>query len=93
MIDDFDAEITKLLDPFRRAQELLVTIPGFSEVTARVLVGEIDVYHVLQHAEPYRELGAQHFDQADTDRTLRKLTRRIEGLGFRVTLAPLPEAS
>jgi len=180
MVDKFDAEITSLLDPFREAQQLLVTIPGFSEVTARVLVGEIGVdmsrfptaghlrsyaclcprsdesagkrrstrtrkgaswlrpalvqagwaavrtknsyfqaqfgrlksrmgtkkaivavasslltvvYHVLQRGEPYRELGAQHFDQADADRTLRKLKRRIEGLGFSVTLAPLPEAS
>jgi transposase len=180
MIDEFDAEITKLLDPFRRAQELLVTIPGFSDVTARVVIGEIGVdmsrfptaghlrsyacicprsdesagkrrstrtrkgaswlrpalvqagwaavrtknsyfqaqfgrlksrmgtkkaivavasslltvvYHVLQRGERYRELGAQHFDQADTARALRKLTRRIEGLGFSVTLAPLPEAS
>jgi transposase len=180
MIGEFDGEITKLLDPFRHAEELLVTIPGFSEVTARVILAEIGadmsrfptaahlrsyaclsprndqsagkrrstrtrkgaswlkpaliqagwsavrtknsyfqaqfgrlksragtkkaivgvasslltvVYHVLKRNEPYREVGAQHFDQATTDRTLKKLKRRIEGLGFRVTLSPLPEAS
>jgi len=49
--------------------------------------------HVLQRGEPYRELGSQHFDHADTARTLWKLTRRIEALGYAVALEPVPEAS
>jgi len=51
------------------------------------------VNHVLQRGEPYSELGSQHFDHADTARTRRKLTRRIEALGYAVALEPVPEAS
>jgi len=51
------------------------------------------VYHVLRRGEPYRELGSQHFDHADTARTLRKLTRRIEALGYAAALEPVPDAS
>jgi transposase len=179
-IDEFDAELTAHLSPFLAAQDLLMTIPGFGEVSARAVISEIGVdmsrfptaghlrsygclcprsdesagkrrstrtrkgaqwfrpnmvqvawsavrtknsyfqaqfarlrsrmgskkaiiavasslvtvvYHVLERGQPYRELGSQHFDHADTARTLRKLTRRIEALGYSVALEPLPEAS
>lgn len=43
-------------------------------------------YYVLTRQEPYRELGATYFDQRDRDGVSRRLTRRLERLGYRVTL-------
>jgi transposase len=180
VIKKLDAELTAHLSPFRAAQDLLMTIPGFGEVSARAVISEIGVdmsrfptdahlrswgclcprndesagkrrstrtrkgaqwfrpnmmqvawcavrtkgsyfqaqfgrlksrigtkkaivavaaslttvvYHVLQRGEPYRETGSKYFNQMDTARALRKLTRRIESLGYSVALEPLPEAS
>ncbi len=43
-------------------------------------------YHVIKNGCPYRELGADFFDKRDRDFTARRLTQRIEKLGFAVTL-------
>lgn len=43
-------------------------------------------YYVLTRQEPYRELGATYFDQRDRDGVSRRLRRRLERLGYRVTL-------
>jgi transposase len=43
-------------------------------------------YHVLKHGVEYRELGADYFDTLDPARLKRKLVKRLEGLGFHVTL-------
>jgi transposase len=45
-------------------------------------------YHVLTHREPYRELGVQHFDHRDAAHVQRQLVRRLERLGYAVTLQP-----
>ena len=45
-------------------------------------------YHLLGGAPTYRELGPTYLDTLDTKRTVRTLTRRLERLGFVVTLAP-----
>jgi len=39
----FDGQIAVVLEPFRRATEHLVTIPGVSQLTAQVLVAEIGI--------------------------------------------------
>jgi transposase len=39
----FDAQIAQVLEPFRPAVELLLTIPGVSALTAQVLVAEIGI--------------------------------------------------
>ncbi len=44
---------------------------------------------VLKRKEDYRELGADHFDRIDMNRTRRSLVRRLERLGHKVTLASL----
>jgi transposase len=44
-------------------------------------------YHMLKRKEDYRELGADHFDRIDMNRTRRSLVRRLERLGHKVTLA------
>jgi transposase len=51
------------------------------------------MYFMLQRQQPYRELGAKHFDQISHQKTLRHLTRRIEALGYSVALQPQPKAS
>ena len=50
------------------------------------------IYHILKTGELYRELGADYYQTADPQRTARRLTKRLERLGFTVTLAPAPAA-
>jgi transposase len=40
-VADIDAEVAALLEPFRAQVERLITMPGISEVSARVIVAEI----------------------------------------------------
>jgi transposase len=174
-IATLDAQVETLLAPFRVQADLLVTIPGVSEIVARVLIAEIGVdmsrfptpghllswaglcprldesagkrqstrirpgapwlkptlvqaawaaasvrdsylraqflrlkarrgpkraiiavaasmlkaaYFMLRDATPYHDLGAAYFDQRDRTRALRRLTRRIEALGYRVQVRP-----
>lgn len=44
------------------------------------------VYALLTSGEPFRDLGANYFDRRDAERLSRRLTRRLEGLGYTVTL-------
>ena len=45
------------------------------------------VYHVLRDHKPYRDLGADYFDSLDKERLARQSIRRLEALGFAVTVA------
>ena len=47
------------------------------------------MYHVLRTGRPYAELGADYFDRLDTTRIERHHVRRLEQLGYTVTLTPL----
>jgi transposase len=50
-------------------------------------------YHLIKRHEPYRELGADYFDKRRPEATAKRLTRRLEKLGYLVTLqltAPAP---
>jgi len=51
------------------------------------------IYHVLKHKVPYRELGADYFDKFNVTYIKRHHVRRLESLGFRVTLEPLEAAA
>jgi transposase len=46
------------------------------------------IYHVLQDQRPYTDLGADYFDRLETARNERYHVRRLEQLGYTVTLAP-----
>jgi transposase len=46
------------------------------------------VYHVLRTRKPYTELGVDYLDQLDAARIERHHVRRLEQLGYTVTLAP-----
>jgi transposase len=52
----------------------------------------VTAYYVLLRREPYRELGANYFDEHKRESTINRLTRRLENLGYRVSLelASLP---
>jgi len=63
---------------------------------AMVAVGHsilIIVYHVLKHREPYRELGGNYFDERDRQAVERRLVRRLQNLGYIVTLQPASQAA
>jgi transposase len=45
-------------------------------------------YHILRDGVEYRDLGADHFDRHDKTRTVHRLARRIEDLGYKVDLRP-----
>jgi transposase len=45
-------------------------------------------YHMIQRREPYRDLGANYFDERQKVSTANRLTRRLEKLGYRVLITP-----
>jgi len=47
------------------------------------------VFHMLSRNEAYRELGANYFDERRRHYTVDRLARRIEHLGYRVSLEPV----
>ena len=49
-------------------------------------------YHVLSTKEPYRDLGSNYFDERDRVRVEKRLSRRLERLGYDVTLEPVESA-
>jgi len=53
----------------------------------------VAIYSMLTRREPYHELGAQYFDEQARDHVQRRLVRRLERLGFAVTLETLPAPS
>jgi transposase len=46
----------------------------------------IIAWHILAEGVEYRERGGDHFDRRHPEQTARKLTRRLEHIGFEVTL-------
>ncbi len=50
----------------------------------------IIAYTLLRKREPYREVGAAYVDERRKDQLLNRMRSRIEQLGYRVHLEPLP---
>jgi len=50
----------------------------------------VSVFPMLTRNEPYRELGANSFDERRRLSTVGRLTARIEHFGYRVHLEPVP---
>lgn len=46
-------------------------------------------YHLIKRKEPYRELGSDYFDKRRPETTAKRLVRRLEQLGFQVSLQQL----
>ena len=60
-------------------------------VAHRVL---IIAYHILRDGTEYREIGGNYYDRRNPERTAKRLTRRLEQIGYKVTLtkpAQIPE--
>jgi transposase len=58
---------------------------------AAVAVGHsilVVIYHLLRDGTVYHDLGPRYFDERDRQATERRLVRRLEGLGYKVTLEP-----
>jgi transposase len=49
-------------------------------------------YHVLKEGRAYEDLGPDYFDRRRAEQLTRHLVKRLEGLGHRVTLEPVPQA-
>ena len=52
----------------------------------------VSAFHMLSRNEPYRELGANYFDEHQREHVVDRLTRRLQHLGYRVSLEPVPAA-
>jgi transposase len=52
-------------------------------VAASMLTG---IYHMLKHDKPWIDLGADYFDHLNHERTVRRLCRRLQNLGYDVQL-------
>ena len=50
-------------------------------------------YHLLTTRQPYRDLGVTYFDHRDRERVERRLVRRLEALGYTVSLQSPPSAA
>jgi hypothetical protein len=48
----------------------------------------VSVYHVLSRGVPYHELGGNYFDERQRQAVEHRLVRRLEQLGYQVTLQP-----
>lgn len=46
-------------------------------------------YHILKNGTVYQELGAAYFDQRQPERASRRMVKRLEALGYHVTLERL----
>lgn len=53
----------------------------------------IIAYHILKDGTTYQDLGHGYFDTRDTARLQRRLIARLEALGLRVTVEPIPQAA
>lgn len=45
-------------------------------------------YHLIKRKEPYKELGGNYFDQRNVEATAKRLTKRLENLGYQVAIQP-----
>jgi transposase len=52
----------------------------------------VSAFHMLSRNEPYRELGANYFDEHRRHQLVDRLARRIERLGYQVNLQPVTAA-
>jgi transposase len=43
-------------------------------------------YHLIDRKEPYKEMGGDYFDKRNVEATAKRLTKRLERLGFQVSL-------
>src|SRR6266508_895977 len=74
---------TYLAAQFRRLARHMGSKKALIAVGHSILV---IVYHVLSRRTPYKELGANYFDSQNPDALKRRLIRKLESLGLKVTV-------
>ena len=50
-------------------------------------------YYILRDGTCYRDLGPDYFDRINPEGLRKRLTKRLEGLGFKVTLEAVPQVA
>ena len=50
-------------------------------------------YHLLKQGTTYHELGGDFLERLNPERLTRQLVKRLEKLGHRVKLEPMPDAA
>jgi transposase len=71
-------------------------LPRKGKKQAVVAVGHsilVIAYHLLTRREPYHDLGVTYFDQHARQAVERRLVRRLEALGYTVSLQPPDSAA
>lgn len=76
---------TYLRDKFYRLKARRGTKRAAMAVGHKILIA---AYHLLATGAPYRDLGATYLDGLEKRRTTRNLVRRLERLGYEVTIGP-----
>jgi transposase len=74
---------TYLGSQFRRLKSRRGPKKAVVAVAASMLTS---AYYMLRDGVPYRDLGPDHFDKADRSKVIRRLVRKLEGLGCQVDL-------
>src|SRR6185295_13089110 len=74
-----------LRDKFYRLRARRGTKRAAMAVAHKILIA---AYHLLATRAPYRELGVTYLDALEKRHTTRNLVRRLERLGYEVTIGP-----
>ena len=74
-----------LKDKFHRLKARRGGLRAALAIAHKILVS---AYHMLANNLPYRDLGEAYLDQISQTRTVANLKRRLERLGYNVTLEP-----
>ena len=53
----------------------------------------VSAFHMLSRQEPYHDLGAPYFDEQRRHHLVDRLTRRLQRMGYRVTLEVVPTSA
>jgi transposase len=76
---------TYLRDKFHRLRARLGAKKAAVAIAHKILVA---VFHMLQRAVAFADLGADYLDRLDKHRMARRLVRRLDALGYDVMLRP-----
>ncbi len=76
---------TYLRDKFHRLKARMAAKKAAMAIAHKILVA---VFHMLQRAVTFAELGADYLDRLDKHRTAKRLVRRLDALGYDVLLRP-----
>ena len=71
-----------------KEKTLYQRLGGKKAITAVAASMLTAIYFILRDGVDYNELGANHFDRLDQKKTITRLTRRLEQLGYAVELKP-----